>query len=148
MTPEERKGLAFVQCDSYEGGWETWTRGSRRSFASGGGYDIRPWLPALAGRVIGDAQRSERFQRDYRLTISDLYADNHYAKHTALAKANGLRFYSEAAGPHQHQADLLKSVSRCDVSWASSGCPARTGAWATPTGSWRATRPRPPTATA
>ena len=116
MTPEERRGLKFLECDSYEGGRQTWTARFAEEFRRLRGYDIRPWLPVLAGRTVGDARQSACFQRDYQLTISDLYAENHYARHTALAKASGLKFYAEAAGPHQAQADLLKSISRCDVS--------------------------------
>ena len=116
MTPEERQGITFVECDSYEGGAQTWTAKFPQEFLQRRGYEIKFWLPVLAGRVIDDTDRSARFQRDYRLTISDLYADNHYARHTALAHTNGLKFYAEAAGPHQKQTDMLKSLSRCDVS--------------------------------
>ena len=115
MVPEERKGLTFLECDSYEGHAQTWTPEFAKEFRQRRGYAITPWLPALAGRVVGDADQTARFQRDYRLTISDLLADNHYAQHTKLAKESGLRFCAEAAGPHQHQADMLKSLSRCDV---------------------------------
>ncbi len=116
MTGEERRGLTLIECDSYEGGKESWTARFPEEFRKRRGYDIRPWLPVLANRMVGDAVRKACFKRDYQLTISDLYADNHYAKHTALAKANGLKFYAEAAGPHQKQADVLKNISRCDVS--------------------------------
>jgi len=115
MTPEERKGLTYVECDSFEGWGQSWTANFPDEFLKRRGYDIRPWLPVLAGRTIGDNARSTRFKRDYQLTISDLFADNHYARHTELARAAGLKFYAEAAGPHQHQTDLLKSLSRCDV---------------------------------
>jgi hypothetical protein len=115
MTPEQRQGLKFLECDSYEGGAQQWTACFPEEFRKRRGYDILPWLPVLAKRVVGDAGQSARFQRDYELTISDLIADNHYARHTALARANGLRFFAEAAGPHQKQADMLKSLARCDV---------------------------------
>lgn len=115
MNDAERAGLRFIECDSYEGGAETWTARFPEEFRRRRGYDILPWLPALAGRVIGDKGQSARFERDYRLTISDLFADNHYARHTARAKEAGLRFCAEAAGPWQSQTDVLKSLARCDV---------------------------------
>ena len=118
MTPEERKGVAFVECDSYEGKSQTWTARFAEEFLKRRGYEIKPWLPVLAGRVIGDARQSACFRRDYELTIKDLIADNHYGKHRELAHANGLKFYAEATGPHQHQSDRLKSLSRCDVPMA------------------------------
>lgn len=115
MTPDERQGLHYVECDSYEGGPETWTPKFAEEFKRLRSYDPLPWLPVLAGSIAGDQRQSDCFQRDYRLTISDLIAENHYAHHTELARASGLTFCSEAAGPHQHQADLLKSMSRCEV---------------------------------
>ncbi len=115
MTPEERKAFRFVECDSYEGKEQTWTARFAEEFRVRRGYDIMPWLPVLARRTVGDESRTRRFQRDYRLTISDLFADNHYGHHKALAKAAGLRFASEASGPHQYQTDVLKSLSRCDI---------------------------------
>jgi len=115
MTPEERKGVAFVECDSYEGRAQTWTARFAAEFLKRRGYALKSWLPVLAGRVIGDKRQSACFKRDYELTIKDLIADNHYARHRDLAHANGLKFYAEASGPHQHQSDRLKSLSRCDV---------------------------------
>ena len=61
---------------------------------------------------MGDADTRQRVLRDYRLTISDLIADNHYARLNKIANDNGLVFYSEAAGPNYDQADLLKTSSR------------------------------------
>jgi len=116
MTPEERKGLTFVEIDSYEGGPQTWSTRFAEEFRKRRGYDILSWLPALAERTVGDAGQSARFKRDYELTISDLFAENFYGRFRTLANANGLKFNAEAAGPHQMQTDLLKSISRCDVS--------------------------------
>ncbi|MEI6644646.1 MAG: glycosyl hydrolase [bacterium] len=115
MSPEERKGLSYVECDSYEGGPQTWTPKLPEEFRNRRGYDLKPWLPVLAGKVVGSPLQSACFKRDYELTISDLYASNHYARHTALANANGLNFCSEAAGPHQAQTDVLKSLSQCQI---------------------------------
>ena len=116
MSPEERKGLTFVECDSYEGGPQTWSTSFAEEFRARRGYDLLKWLPALAGRVVGDAGQSARFQRDYKLTISDLFIENFYARHRALANANGLKLYAEGAGPHQLTTDLLKTIGKCDVS--------------------------------
>lgn len=115
MNDAERAGLRFIECDSYEGGAETWTTRFPEEFRQRRGYDILSWLPVLAGHVVGDKGQSARFDRDYRLTISDLFADNHYARHAARAKESGLQFYAEAAGPWQSQTDVLKSLARCDV---------------------------------
>ena len=56
MTPEERKGLTFIEEDSWEAGSPTWTETFPEEFKKRRGYDLLPYLPVLAGRVIGDQQ--------------------------------------------------------------------------------------------
>jgi hypothetical protein len=115
MSPAERKGIIGVEEDSWEGGITAWTRKFPEEFQRRRGYDLIPWLPVLAGVEMADETTRERIQRDYKLTISDLIADNHYGHLEKLCRENSLTFYSEAAGPHLLQADLLKNISRVDV---------------------------------
>ena len=115
MSPAERKAFKTIGCDSWECGTPTWTKKFPDEFAKRRGYDLLRFLPVLAGRTVGSTEESARFQSDYRLTIGDLIADNHYGHQRELAHANGLFSTPEAAGPHQIQADWLKSVSRGDV---------------------------------
>jgi hypothetical protein len=118
MSPEERKGLVGLEDDSWEGGKFTWTRNFPEEFRKRRGYDLIPYLPALAGASIGDAATRQQIERDYKLTISDLMADYHYGHLEKLCKENGLSFFSEAAGPNLHQVDLLKTTSEVDVMMA------------------------------
>lgn len=115
MSPEERKGLIGIEEDSWEGGITTWTKKFPAEFKRRRGYDLTPYLPVLAGAKMADEATRRRVQRDYKLTISDLMADYHYGHLEKLCKANGLIFYSEAAGPNLNQADLMKNISRVDV---------------------------------
>jgi len=115
MTPEERKGLKLIEEDSWEAGHPTWTKTFPEEFKKRRGYDLLPYLPALAGRVIGDEEFSKQIKQDHQLTIDDLIADNHYAYRRKLANAAGFPFYAEAAGPNMKQSDLLKNSSRVDV---------------------------------
>ncbi len=115
MTPAERKAFKYVECDSWEAGTPTWTKSFPEEFANRRGYDLLDYLPVLAGRTVKDETQSARFKYDYDLTIGDLIAENHYAYQRTVAHAHGLLSCAEAAGPHQVQADLLKSVSRCDI---------------------------------
>lgn len=115
MTPEERKGLKFIEEDSWEAGHPTWTKTFPEEFKRRRGYDLLPYLPALAGRVVGDQQLSAQVKQDHQLTIDDLIAENHYASRRKLAIAAGYPFYAEAAGPNIKQSDLLKNSSRVDV---------------------------------
>lgn len=118
MTPEERRGLKFIEEDSWEAGEPEWTQTLATEFKTRRGYDLIPYLPVLAGQVIKDKAASERIEQDYELTISDLYADNHYGRRRELANAVGLPFWSEAAGPNMKQSDLLRNISRVDVGMA------------------------------
>ncbi len=115
MSPEERLAFKYVECDSWEAGNPNWTKKFAEEFQQRRGYDLLPYLPVLAGRVLNSEEESKRIRTDYRLTISDLIADNHYGKQREMAHASGLLSYAEAAGPHQFQADVIKCVGRCDV---------------------------------
>jgi hypothetical protein len=118
MSPEERKGIIGIEDDSWEGGKFTWTKNFPEEFKSRRGYDLMPYLPILAGANQADATTRQQIERDYKLTISDLMADYHYGHLEKLCKENGLSFYSEAAGPNLHQADLLKNTSEVDLPMA------------------------------
>ena len=118
MTPEERKGLTFIEEDSWEAGHPTWTKRFPEEFKKRRGYDLLPFLPALAGRVMGDQELSKQIQHDHQLTIDDLMADHHYAYRRKLAHAAGFPFYAEAAGPNMKQSNALKNSSRVDVAMA------------------------------
>ena len=58
--------------DSYEYVGADWTPDFFKAFAADRGYDLRPFLPALA--VTGPADTVARVKYDYRATIADLHA--------------------------------------------------------------------------
>ena len=64
--------------DSWEAGMQNWTDDILVEFQKRRGYDATPYLPALAGRVVGSAEISDRFLWDFRRTLADLFAENHY----------------------------------------------------------------------
>jgi hypothetical protein len=115
MNVKERSAFKYIECDSWEAGDPNWTKYFPNEFEDRRGYEIIKYLPVLAGNTIDSKEKSEHFKNDYRLTISDLIAENHYAKQREVANANDLLSYAEAAGPHQFQADILKCVGNCDV---------------------------------
>ena len=84
-----------VHEDSYENGAQTWTPEFRDEFRRRRGYDLMPWMPALAGQVIGSRALSDRFLHDYRETISDLYVENHFAYFAQRLEGMGLKFSTE-----------------------------------------------------
>ncbi|HSA26531.1 MAG TPA: glycosyl hydrolase [Phycisphaerae bacterium] len=75
--------LTTVLIDSYETGEQNWTAGMADEFSRRRGYDLRPYLPALAGVAIEKPETTLRFLHDFRRTIEEMWADNycgHFAK--------------------------------------------------------------------
>jgi hypothetical protein len=91
-----KRGLQYVITDSWEAGVENWTEDMIAQFTRRRGYDPRPWLPALTGRVVESAEASDRFLWDFRKTIADLTAECHYDQLTTLLGERGMARYSES----------------------------------------------------
>ena len=89
-------GLQFVITDSWEAGTQNWTPNILAEFQRRRGYDPHPWLPTLAGRVIRSAADSDRFLWDYRRTIEELLAENHYGTLNAMLHERGMGQYGES----------------------------------------------------
>ncbi len=90
------RGLRAILTDSIEVGFANWTPAMEQEFAQRRGYALRPWLPALTGMVIGSEAATEAFLFDYRQTLAEMLADNHYGTVAAVAHENGLIVYGEA----------------------------------------------------
>ena len=90
------RGLRFLISDSWEAGAQNWTDDMIAEFTKRRGYDPRPWLPALTGRVVESAAASDRFLWDFRRTLSDMLAEYHYDQITAILKARGMGHYGES----------------------------------------------------
>ncbi|MBR1575078.1 MAG: hypothetical protein IJ654_01375 [Bacteroidales bacterium] len=71
------RGITHLLVDSYEAGPATWTARLPEEFRARRGYALEPWLPVLAGEIIGDAERSERFLFDWRTTLGELFTENY-----------------------------------------------------------------------
>ena len=91
-----KRGLSAIITDSFEAGDANWTPRMIEQFRRLRGYDPTPWLPALTGAVIGTRARSDAFLYDYRRTLADLMATEHYATVARVAHRNGLTVYGEA----------------------------------------------------
>src|SRR5262245_19761480 len=90
--------LKMVMMDSWEAGMQNWTESILAEFQKRRGYDPIPYLPTLTGRVVVGADVSDRFLWDFRRTLADLWAENHYGTMTKLLEEKGLGTYAEAAG--------------------------------------------------
>ena len=91
-----KRGLQYLVTDSWEAGVANWTDAMIAEFSKRRGYDMRPWLPVLAGRVVESAEASDRFLWDFRKTIADLTAENHYDQLTTILHERGLGRYTES----------------------------------------------------
>lgn len=91
-----KKGLQYVISDSWEAGTQNWTDDMLAEFSKRRGYDAHPWLPALTGRVVESAESSDRFLWDFRRTLYDLLAENHYDQLSAMLKERGMGHYGES----------------------------------------------------
>jgi hypothetical protein len=89
-------GIRALLTDSTEVGAFNWTPRLLEEFRGRRGYDPVPWLPALTGAIVGSAAQSDSFLYDFRKTIGELHASEHYATVAEVAHENGLKVYGES----------------------------------------------------
>jgi len=91
-----RRGLRYIITDSWEAGVANWTDDMIAEFAKRRGYNMTPWLPVLAGRVVESAEASDRFLWDFRKTLGEMTAEYHYDQLTTMLHARGMGRYTES----------------------------------------------------
>ncbi len=113
------KSFRYFLMDSWEVGVENWTDNMIPEFQARRGYDPTPFLPVLTGRIVESSEVSDRFLWDFRRTIADLLAENHYGVATKYFNQFGVGLYAEAIGPFAHTtADALLSKGFLDIPMA------------------------------
>jgi alpha-L-rhamnosidase/F5/8 type C domain len=116
LGPLWGKSLRYMLMDSYEGDSQNWTEDMVQQFQVRRGYDPTRYFPALTGRVVDSSDISDRFLWDYRRTLADLLADNHYGTLADELHKSGLGLYSEAAGVSLPiLQDALYTKSKIDI---------------------------------
>ena len=75
-----KSGIRYVINDSWEAGSQNWTDNMIAQFKKLRGYDPTPWLPVLTGQVVESSEASDRFLWDFRKTVADLIANEHYGQ--------------------------------------------------------------------
>lgn len=90
--------LKYVTLDSWEAGMQNWTDNMLDEFRSRRGYNLIPYLPCLAGYVTGNSNISDRVLWDFRRTLADMFAENHYGVITDFLNSKGIKTYGEASG--------------------------------------------------
>ena len=107
--------LQGMLLDSWECESQTWTEGLDEEFLRRRGYPLRPWLPALAGYVVGDLETTTRFLRDWRTMISDLQSENFFGRISELGRKNKLAVSFETASGDVFPGDILQYYKHADV---------------------------------
>lgn len=93
--------LKSIYFDSYELGADvhgqqpTWSADFQAEFRARRGYDLLPYLPALARRIVDNRETTNRFFTDFRWTIGDLMADRYFGRFAELAHQHGLLSHIE-----------------------------------------------------
>jgi hypothetical protein len=90
------RGLRAIVTDSTEVGPSNWTPRLIEQFRRLRGYDPSPWLPALTGVIVGSRSQSDAFLYDFRRTLAELTASEHYGAVAKVAHAQGLTVYGES----------------------------------------------------
>ncbi|MCL4484334.1 MAG: discoidin domain-containing protein, partial [Bacteroidetes bacterium] len=127
-----KKGLQYMITDSWEAGTLNWTDKMMTGFKNRRGYDMLPWLPVLTGHIVESAEASDRFLWDFRKTIADLTAENHYDQLTTLLHERGMGRYSESHENCRHMvADGMEVKRTADIPMSATWTPGNVGGNAT-----------------
>jgi hypothetical protein len=123
-----KDGISYLLTDSIEVGPQNWTDNILEEFKQRRGYDPRPWLPALTGVVIKSTEDTDRFLWDFRRTLGQLLAENHYGEIADDLHSHGMSYYGEALEYHRPSlGDDMEMRSKTDVPmgamWTYAGSP-------------------------
>ncbi len=111
--------VQYMTMDSWEAGMQNWTDDMIPEFQRRRGYDPTPYLPVLAGRVVENAEVSDRFLWDFRRTLADMYAGEFYGTMDDELHKLGMKAYSEASGVAlEIPEDTLLNKSHIDIPMA------------------------------
>jgi alpha-L-rhamnosidase/Glycosyl hydrolases family 2, sugar binding domain len=113
--PLAGKTLKYLHTDSWEIETANWTPTLREEFETRRGYDLLPWLPVIAGKIVNSRDESDRFLQDFRRTMGDLAIDNHYRLFRDGAHRHGLLIHPESGGPHPVPIDAQQCLGFDDA---------------------------------
>jgi hypothetical protein len=115
-VPTGGAGITSLLCDSWEAGVANWTPGLPVAFASTRGYELTPWLPTLAGYVVGDGAQSDAALFDFRQTLKDMVVTRYYQVLADAAHRAGMSYYTEVQGDTPRAiSDGMTAKARADV---------------------------------
>ena len=107
--------LKFMETDSWECGGMNWTDKFAEEFINYRGYNLISYLPIAANYIVEDVETSNAFLADFRKTLGDLVAYNHYARFQEYAHKYNMGIQPESAGPHAGPMDGIKNYGFSDI---------------------------------
>lgn len=113
--PHAGKTLKYLHTDSWEVEVANWTPSLRQEFKRRCGYELLPWLPVIAGKIVNSRDESNRFLHDFRRTMGDLAIDNHYKLFKEWSHKHGLLIHPESGGPHAVPIDAQQCLGFNDA---------------------------------
>jgi hypothetical protein len=114
IPESDRKTWKVTVQDSYETGGQNWTDGLIEQFKNINGYDPVPYIPAIAGSVVGSADKSDRFLWDLRRFIADKVAYEYVAGLREVSHKHGLRTWLENYGHWGFPGEFLQYGGQSD----------------------------------
>ncbi len=108
MPASERTAFKTVVADSYETGAQNWTDNLATDFEKQYGYDPIPYLPVINGRVVGNADLSDRFLWDLRRMIADRISYQYVGTLREKSNENGLKLWLENYGHWGYPGEFLQ----------------------------------------
>lgn len=91
--------LTLLHVDSWECGSQNWSPRFAEEFHQRRGYDLKPYLPMMAGIPMVSASFTEHVLRDVRQTQAELVRDVFFKTFVDNAHAKGLKVSAESTAP-------------------------------------------------
>ena len=114
LPESERTALKHIVADSYETGAQNWTDGLTTDFQKLYGYDPTPFLPVISGRVVGNADISDRFLWDLRRIIADRISYHYVGGLRQKSNEYGLKLWLENYGHWGYPGEFLQYGGQSD----------------------------------
>ena len=115
IPKESLPALKYVIADSYEMGSQNWTDGFEKKFEAKYGYSPVKFLPVYSGRVVGNAEESERFLWDMRRMVADDVAYEYVGGLKKISNENNLKLWLENYGHWGYPSEFLMYGGQSDL---------------------------------
>ncbi len=118
--------LKYLHTEAWDIGPVNWTADFPAEFKRRRGYDLSRYLPVLAGRIVDGRDLSNRFLSDFRRTIGDCIAENHYGRLRDFAHRHKIGLMAESGGPRPAPIDALECLGKNDIPMGEFRAPSKT----------------------